>query len=509
VIQRRKAEIDPVTEFLIRHRWLLVVPVLLPLSFLFDLLLRLRDFYVRTLTSAPKKHDERVRTIQEEISRWHANGAKGRLCTARPPWMSISTRVVKYKKPENSIHIPLYDILSLDADQRRVRVEPRVTVGQLTAYLVPRGWTLPVVPELNDLTVGGLFLGYGVEISSHKYGLFSESVRSCDVVVGDGRLVHASPAENADLFNALPWSQGSLGFVVAMELAIIPAAPFVHVTYHPARSIREACTLIERESCRENPAEFVEGILFSPDEAVIITGDFAQTAEGGRIHYTNRWYAPWFAARSRRFIEAGGGSEFIPLTHFYQRHVRGMYWESELIVPFGNHPVFRYLLGWMMPPKISFLRLTQGERIKNYYDEKHVVQDALVPVKYLEETVSYFHRVFEAYPIWLCPMRLNRKSSPGFVNPVVTQNDHEMYIDAAVCAVPGAILRGEDYNAMDAVRAMEQFLLEHRGYQALYSVTQMTEDEFRRMFDCRLYDDVRRRYGLEVFLDVYEKVRLV
>ena len=62
---------------------------------------------------------------------------------------------------------------------------------------------------------------------------------------------------------------------------------------------------------------------------------------------------------------------------------------------------------------------------------------------------------------------------------------------------------------MDGVRRMEQFLLEHRGYQALYSVTQMSADEFRRMFDCTLYDQVRDRYGLEdVFMDVYEKVRL-
>src|SRR5262249_23665041 len=161
----------------IRHRWLLVVPILLPLSFVFDLFLKLRDFYVRTLRHAPKKHDVRVREIQEQIIAWRARGAKGKLCTARPPWMSISTRVVKYKGRENSIHVPLYDILSLDTERRIVRVEPRVTVGQLTAYLVPRGWTIPVVPELNDLTVGGLFVGYGIEVSSHKYGLFNESIR--------------------------------------------------------------------------------------------------------------------------------------------------------------------------------------------------------------------------------------------------------------------------------------------------------------------------------------------
>lgn len=33
-------------------------------------------------------------------------------------------------------------------------MEPLVTMGQLTAHLNPMGWTIPVVPELDDLTVG-------------------------------------------------------------------------------------------------------------------------------------------------------------------------------------------------------------------------------------------------------------------------------------------------------------------------------------------------------------------
>lgn len=35
-----------------------------------------------------------------------------------------------------------------------VRVEPLANMGQVSALLNPLGWTLPVVPELDDLTVG-------------------------------------------------------------------------------------------------------------------------------------------------------------------------------------------------------------------------------------------------------------------------------------------------------------------------------------------------------------------
>ena len=38
--------------------------------------------------------------------------------------------------------------------------------------LVNAGLTLPVVPELDTLTIGGLLMGGGIESTSHKHGLF-------------------------------------------------------------------------------------------------------------------------------------------------------------------------------------------------------------------------------------------------------------------------------------------------------------------------------------------------
>lgn len=38
-----------------------------------------------------------------------------------------------------------------------VKVEPLVTMGQLSATLEPLGWSIPVLPELDDLTVGKSF----------------------------------------------------------------------------------------------------------------------------------------------------------------------------------------------------------------------------------------------------------------------------------------------------------------------------------------------------------------
>lgn len=89
-----------------------------------------------------------------QVRAWNDDGRKSTMCTARPGWMAVSLRVGKYKKTMRNINVNLIDVLQVDIDRRVVRVEPLVSMGQITATLNPLGWTLPIVPELDDLTVG-------------------------------------------------------------------------------------------------------------------------------------------------------------------------------------------------------------------------------------------------------------------------------------------------------------------------------------------------------------------
>ena len=59
------------------------------------------------------------------------------------------------------VPVPLHDVLELDTERNIVRVEPMVTVREMTQYLVPRGYALAVNLELGDATVGGLALAVG------------------------------------------------------------------------------------------------------------------------------------------------------------------------------------------------------------------------------------------------------------------------------------------------------------------------------------------------------------
>lgn len=72
------------------------------------------------------------------------------------------------QKKCHQIQIPLYDILELNEEKMIVKVEPNVSVFQITDYLIPRGYTLAVTLEIGDATLGGLALGVGMTTYSHK-----------------------------------------------------------------------------------------------------------------------------------------------------------------------------------------------------------------------------------------------------------------------------------------------------------------------------------------------------
>jgi delta24-sterol reductase len=149
--------------------------------------------------------------------------------------LSLSTTFFN-KDACHKIPVPLYDILELNEEKMTVKVEPMVSVGDVTRYLVPKGYTLAVTLEIADATLGGLAMGVGMTTYSHKVGLYQECVEAYEVVLGDGSLVRATKDnEYSDLYHCLPWSHGTLGFLVGLELKIIKVKPYVHMKYIPVK----------------------------------------------------------------------------------------------------------------------------------------------------------------------------------------------------------------------------------------------------------------------------------
>jgi delta24-sterol reductase len=499
----------PLLEYILtHHRGLFATFVLLPLSVLFDLFYLIRNKVVFHISSAPSLHGKRVEEVCREVKKWREEGSDLQMCTGRPGWLTMSLRVGKYKKTQRRIPINLRDILYVDTKKALVHVEPLVTMGQITAILNPLGWTLPVVPELDDLTVGGLINGFGVETSSHKYGLFQYICESFEIVMADGTLKRCTRTENSDLFQLIPWSHGTLGFLVAVELKIVPYKKFIHLKYTPTHSLKDMVQIFEEESRNTLANEFVECLQYGKDEAVIMTGRMTDICPDSRkLNSIGRWYKPWFFKHVETYLADGvkGGEEYIPTRDYYHRHTRSIFWYLQDIIPFGNHPLFRLVAGWAVPPKISLLKLTESETTRRLMEANHIVQDMLIPISTLEESVMKFHTELDLYPLWLCPMKI-MESEMGLIHPHTKKNGEvdELFVDIGAYGAP----QKRPFVARDALRSIEAYVRSVNGYQALYADCMMTREEFRVMFDHKDYDRLRKELPLceKAFPEIYDKI---
>ena len=117
--------------------------------------------------------------------------------------------------------------VNVNTDKRTVTVEPGATLGDVDAATLDSGLAVPV--GINSTTgIAGLTLGGGFGWLSRKHGLTIDSLLSADVVTADGRLVHASENDNADLFWALRGGGGNFGVVTSFTYRAHPVGPMVY-----------------------------------------------------------------------------------------------------------------------------------------------------------------------------------------------------------------------------------------------------------------------------------------
>jgi hypothetical protein len=113
---------------------------------------------------------------------------------------------------------------------RHVRVDPTtrrawVAGGSLLGHVDHETMAYSLVTPLGTVShtgVGGLVTGGGFGRVARRFGLAVDNVMAVDVVTADGRLQHASPNENPDLFCGVRGGGGNFGVVTSFEFRLNP-----------------------------------------------------------------------------------------------------------------------------------------------------------------------------------------------------------------------------------------------------------------------------------------------
>ncbi|QLH53761.1 MAG: Putative oxidoreductase [Candidatus Kapaibacterium sp.] len=114
----------------------------------------------------------------------------------------------------------LKHLIRFDQENGILHCESGVTLEQILKHIVPKGWFLPVTPGTKYITVGGAIANDVHGKNHHKAGSFGHYVKSFDLLRSDGSIVHCSPEENPELFQATIGGLGLTGLILNAEFTL-------------------------------------------------------------------------------------------------------------------------------------------------------------------------------------------------------------------------------------------------------------------------------------------------
>jgi len=392
------------------------------------------------------------------------------------------------------------EVVEVDAGAGFVDAEGMTTYERLADATLHARAMPQVVPQLRSITLGGALAGVGIEASSFRHGLVHETIAAFDVLTADGRIVHCAPGgEHEALFRGFPNSYGTLGYALAVRARTMPVRPFVALE-HCRYAGLPACVEAIAAQLGAPSVDFLEAVAFSPEDVVLSSARFVDSAEAPSDYGYERIY--WHSLRERVHDE-------LAVRDYLWRWDTDWFWCSRNVG--AERPWVRRLLGRERLNSLTYQRLmrlnarwgfTRGwQRLRGRHPES-VIQDVQIPLARAAEFLDFLAREIGIWPVWLCPIRPAPADGPrwtlfelpagvpflnfGFWDVVAERQPHE----------PG------HFN-----RLVEAEVAALGGRKSLYSDSWYTPEAFWAQHDQAAYRELKRSYDpAGVLGDLYAKV---
>jgi FAD/FMN-containing dehydrogenase len=389
-------------------------------------------------------------------------------------------------------------VIAVDVDAGTVEAEGMTTYADLADATLARGTMPAVVPQLKSITLGGAVAGVGIEATSFRHGLVHDTVVAMDILTGDGRIVRCTADnEHRDLFFGFPNSYGTLGYALRLTARTLPVRRYVHVRHDRHADATRYFSAVE-EVCSDQSVDFVDGVVFGPDEHVLTSGRFVDDAPYASDYTYERIYYRLLRERHEDYLTA---------RDYLWRWDTDWFWCSKNVG--AQHPLLRRLLGRQRLNSITYQKIMRWNarwgamqainRLRGVHTEA-VIQDIDIPIGCAADFLAFLHAEVGLLPIWICPIRAPASGA-----------------EAALYPLPRGTL-SINFGFWDTVRSreprepgfvnrkIERETKSLGGIKSLYSDSYFGEDEFWSIYNRRAYEGLKARYDPERALgDLYAK----
>jgi len=374
-------------------------------------------------------------------------------------------------------------IIDIDPVKRTCVAESGVMFEDLVTATLRYGLVPIVVPELKTITIGGAVSGCSIESMSFRYGGFHDTCLEYEVITAAGDLLVCTPDNpNRLVFQMIHGSFGTLGILAKLTFRLVPAKPYVKVTYENYATLPAYRDAIYRHF-KAQDVDFMDGIIHSPTAYVLSVASFVDEAP-----YTNAydWMKIYYLSTQRRT------EDYLKTPDYFFRYDRGVT---------NVHP--KSFLG-----RLFFGRLLDSGTVLRAADKlgslvldderPDIILDVFLPFSKVDAFLAWYEQEFGYFPLWCVPYR--RVHDYEWIDESFYAGmQDELFLDLAIYGM-------KQDGTKNYHKLMEDKLRELGGIKTLISHNYYSRDEFWSTWNKRNYDTVKAITDPHnVFRDLYTK----
>lgn len=376
----------------------------------------------------------------------------------------------------------LDEILEINSDLCFCIAEPGVTFEKVVHETIRYGFVPVVVPELKTITIGGAVAGCSIESMSFQYGGFHDSCLEYEVVTAKGEILACTPDNEHQLvFQMMHGTFGTLGIITKIKFRLIPAKPYVKLTYEKYSSLKDYLAAIWAHYQLKD-IDFMDGIIHTPGFFVLSIGHFVNQAP-----YTHRydWTRIYYQSTAMRT------EDFLKTPDYFFRYDKGVT---------NVHP--KSLVGRLLFGKL----VNSTNTLKFVHTFRKIIPpkmipitvDTFIPFSKMEVFMDWYIKTVNHFPLWCVPYKIVRHYE-WLADEFVAQFQDELCLDIALYGM-------RRKNPDDYYRIIEKELMALHAIKTLISTNFYTEEAFWTIWNKNNYEKVKRRTDPDnIFRDLYDK----